>query len=251
MQSIKKDLSSLSWEFLSCDADPPYGLLCVTCKGLGRRWRVGRRGASGKDTNMKFMLFAMLEVIKSFVSALGVSSLPVSMEMYQAKSLACKWDKVSEPFQFLTAYPHLSHLICYSFPCHPCLATLASQLFMDSSILLPHGLCTCCFQPGIFYPQMSFRSCPNDTWVESSFTTLFKIALPPVNRWNFANLMDENGISMSFKFFIIFYICIFYNIYNISINSLLCLRAIYTSFPVSCLVLSFAYFSNDSWYFSY
>ena len=86
-----KDWGSLSSGFFSCDAN----LLWAALYHPQRTWW----GASAKHINMKFMLLALVEVIKSFVSAPAVSCLPVSMEVCLANSLGS-----------LRTFPILNHL---------------------------------------------------------------------------------------------------------------------------------------------
>lgn len=74
-----KDWGSLSSGFFSCDANPLYAALHHN----QRTWC----WASATHINMKLILLALVEVIKSLVSAPGVSCLPVSMEVCLANSL--------------------------------------------------------------------------------------------------------------------------------------------------------------------
>lgn len=60
-------------------------------------------GEKGTNTNVKLMLFAVLVVIKLFISDLGVLFfLPASMKLKQANFLACKLSKIPNPAGSLT-----------------------------------------------------------------------------------------------------------------------------------------------------
>ena len=177
-----KDGGSLSSGFFSCDPNPFWA-------ALHHPWRTWWR-ASAKHINMKLMLLALVEVIRSFSSAPGVSCLPVSMEVCLDNSLgSLRTFSILKP-----PAPHFYHLIsCYNFPWCPAWLCWPPSCSWN----LP---CTLLFGTSAHALLLAWNISPPDVFQVFSKWHLvgpsLTIASPPVNRLTFANL-SEDVISVS------------------------------------------------------
>ena len=157
-----KDWGSLSSGFFSCDPNPFWA-------ALHHPWRTWW-GASAKHINTKLMLLALVEVIKSFFSAPGVSCLPASMEVCLDNSLgSLRTFPILKP-----SAPHFYHLIsCYNFPWHPAWLCWPPSCSWN----LP---CTLLFGASAHALLLAWNSSPPDI-----FQVLFK--------WHFGGAFLDNG----------------------------------------------------------